>query len=211
MPAIDVKITASTKEELFNNLTDEVLLVLLDGWIPPEFKLTKDEKLICLKEINCKKVFSLEPIGADDCNSYQKYIVTNIPSSGVKTRTIRSGGRDYTNYESVRGPGVLFVSRYAHLEQSKVIRKALYLKFPFLINFDPKIYSITSIDDQIYLNLSGKDVYVPIRAIVEKNRQLIVDVCKKSHAWWPKADIWDGEFSTSGTEEIARFLDILES
>lgn len=29
MPAIDIKTEASTKEELFNNLPDDVLLVLL--------------------------------------------------------------------------------------------------------------------------------------------------------------------------------------
>jgi hypothetical protein len=211
MPAIDVKITASTKEELFNNLPDNVLLVLLENWIPPEFKFTDELKLECFKELNYKKVFSLEPIGTDDSYSHQKHIVTSIPSSGLKTRRIHSGGRNYENHEFVRGPGVLFVSRYAHLEQPKVIRKALYLKFPFLINFDPEIFSITNIDDQIYLNLSGKSVYVPIRAIVEKNRELIINACKKAHAFWPKADIWNGEFSTSGTEEIARFLDILES
>lgn len=211
MPAIDIKITASTEEELFNNIPDDVLIVLLDGWIPPEFKLTNEQKLECLKEINYKKVFSLEPLGSDDCNSYQKHIATSIPSSGLKTRMINSGGRDYTNYESVRGPGLLFVSRYAHLEQPKVIRKALYMKFPFLINFNPTIYSGKSVDDQIYFTLSGMSVYVPIRAIVEKNRQLIIDVCKKSHAFWPKANIWNGEFSSEGTEEIARFLDILEN
>lgn len=86
----------------------------------------------------------------------------------------------------------------------------MHLKFPFLINFNPTIYSIKSVDDQIYLTLSGKDVYVPIRAILEKDRELIVGACKKAHAFWPKANIWNGE-SSEGTEEIARFLDILES
>jgi hypothetical protein len=211
MPAIDVKITASTKEELFNNLPDNVLLVLLENWIPPEFKFTDELKLECFKELNYKKVFSLEPVGTNDSNSYQKYIATSIPSSGLKTRTVGYRGRSYENNEIVRGPGVLFVSRYAHLEQPKAIRKALYLKFPFLVNFDPEIFSIKNIDDQIYFKLSGENVYVPIRAIIEKNRELIINACKKAHAFWPKADIWNGEFSTSGTEEIARFLDILES
>jgi len=209
MPAIDIKITASTKEELFDNMPDNVLLVLLGHWIPAEFKLTEKQKLDCLKEINCKKAFSLEPIGNDDSNSYQKHIVTKIPSSGLKTRTIDYKGRSYENHEFVRGPGVLFVSRYAHLEQPKVIRKALYLKFPFLIDFNPKIYSITSIDDQIYLNLSGKHVYVPIRAIVEKDRQLIISACKKANAFWPKADIWDGE--EYGMDDIVEFLNLVES
>lgn len=211
MPAINIKITASTKEELFNNMPDEVLLALLGDWIPPEFKLTEDEKLECLKEINCKEVFSLEPLGTDDSNSYQKHVVTSIPSSGAKTRTVYYRGRDYTNYEFIRGPGILFVSRYAHLEQPKVIRKALYMKFPFLINFDPTVYSGKSVDGQIYLTLSGMNVYVPIRAIVEKNKQLVIDACQKAHTFWPKANIWNGEFSSEGTEEIARFLDILES
>lgn len=206
MPKLNYDLVSTTKEDLFKEIPDSLLLEFLQHWIPSEIGLTKKQKIVCIKQANLNKVFSVEPIGSNDASIHLKHVETKIPSYGLKTRYLSSGGRKYENNESVRGNGILFINRYAHLEQPKVLESALFLQYPYLINYKPKIYSINKIDEYIYISLE-QQLYVPVLAIVERNPDLIVKACKKSYAIWPKAGIWDGKEKFA---EIEKFLDLVK-
>lgn len=205
MPKLNYDLVSNTKDDLLKEIPDSLLLEFLGHWIPSELELTDEQKIVCIKQANLNKVFSVEPIGSDGVSTYSKHIETKIPSYGLKTRYLSSGGRQYENHESVRGNGVLFVSRYAHLEQPKMLESALFLQYPYLINYNPKIYSINKIDEYIYVNLE-QQLYVPVRAIIERNPDLIVEVCERSYAVWPKAGIWDGKEQTVGIEHFLNLV-----
>lgn len=206
MPKLNYDLVSTTKDDLLREIPDSLLLEFLGNWIPSELELTDKQKIVCIKQANLNKVFSVEPIGSDGVSTYLKHVETKIPSHGLKTRCLTSGGREYSNHESVRGNGILFVNKYAHLEQPKVLESALFLQYPYLINYKPKIYSINKIDEYIYINLE-QQLYVPVRAIIERNPDLIVKACERSYAIWPKAGIWDGK---EQFVEIEQFMNLVK-
>ena len=76
-------------------------------------------------------------------------------------------------------------ARYQGLKHAAIIRKILEARFPWFNMFKWSIYELSDAENyEIYMDTENGTLYVPIKALLERNPKIIEERMKSYHKWY---------------------------
>jgi len=94
--------------------------------------------------------------------------------SNFFTDIIVHKGHQYERHYTKITETFIVPDKYQHLKHGKITKELLKNRFPWFVEFKWSIYSIEE-KYEIYMKTEFGSLYVPIKALLEKNKQIIID------------------------------------
>lgn len=103
-------------------------------------------------------------------------------------RYLDKGGLTYEARERVKGYKVLVPRKFQSLNHNKVVRYLLEKRFNWFSRLEWEIYGIDSTGEnyEIYLKTSSGSVYVPVKALLAKDKRAIEKRMSDYWSWYYK-------------------------
>lgn len=160
-----------------------------------------------LENFELKDFSTFEYVPVENVGMIQHYEKMGYPVLAERVRhcvreTHYCGGKDWERYTDKICKEFRIPDHY-QLNEKKLLRTILEQQFPYFKSFAWNIYHLDRPDDDIYLGCESGSLYVPVKAIVAGNWQMILD----RHNIY-----WRGYYNTPDrAEHLAKALSIPES
>lgn len=144
---------------------------------------------LTLKDLTTIENFAYEPFG-------KKEIIAEYHRGQIKVcKTIKIDG-EYVSMEGQKNADVRtyrIIDHYQGLRHEKLIRALLEKRFKWFKNFKWSIYEVSGKIEhyEIYLNTGKKSLYVPLVALLNRNKEAIIERNKSYLTWYKMETSYD--------------------